>query len=446
MGESKIGIYTCGPTVHRRLHVGQFRRYVFTDLLVRYLEFQNFDVNHVVNITDYDDKTITGAQAAGMSLEAFTQPFIDSFRKDLNRLFVRPAQAYPKVSGHFPEMTALVRTLLSGQHAYEKLHSVYFDIASLETYGDLSNVDLDKIRLGATVDLDEYEKQNPRDFTLLKRVKLSELKQGVGIKTEWGNVRPSLHLQCAAISMKYLGAGFDIHTGSRELMFPHHENEIAIARAAAGTGLANVWIHCDPVRYDGSLGCDTIEELTLDVLADQGWGMDVLRFWLMSAHYRKPLVLSKKSLDDANSTLAKINRCIGTLGAVNAEREASPEFRNEVEQIAYDLRQSMIGAMSDDLKAPVMVTGLLSGIKQINRLLSGQKMDVDSASRLLACFKELDTIFQLFDFNKKTEYSPEILALLEEREAARKQKDWQTADSLRQQLEDMGVPVHDKKV
>jgi len=446
MGESKIGIYTCGPTVHRRLHVGQFRRYVFTDLLVRYLEFQNFDVNHVVNITDYDDKTITGAQAAGMSLEAFTQPFIDTFQKDLGRLRVRPAQAYPKVSQHFPEMTALVRTLLAQGNAYEKLHSVYFDIASLEAYGHLSNVDLDKIRLGATVDLDEYEKQNPRDFTLFKRVKLSELKQGVGIKTEWGNVRPSLHLQCAAIAMTYLGAGFDIHTGSRELLFPHHENEIAIASAAAGTSLANVWVHCDPVGYDGSLGCDTLEDLTLDTLADQGWGMDVLRFWLLSAHYRKPLVLSKKGLEDARFTLAKINRCLETLGTVTTRQAAGTEFKTEVEQIAYDLRQSMISAMSDDLKVPVMVSGLLSGIKQVNRLLSTQKMDADSASRLLGCFKDLDRILHLFDFNKKTEYAPEVLALLEKREAARQQKDWKTADRLRQQVEDMGVLVHDKKV
>lgn len=182
MGESKIGVYTCGPTIHRRLHIGQFRRFVFTDLLVRYLEFQRFEVNHVVNITDYDDKTISGAYKEGSSLAGFTQPFLDAFKADLNRLGVRPAQAFPKVSDHFSEMTDLARTLLSKKHAYEKLHSVYFDISSLEGYGSLSNVDLEKIRLGATVDLDEYEKQNPRDFTLLKRVKLSELKQGWGLK------------------------------------------------------------------------------------------------------------------------------------------------------------------------------------------------------------------------------------------------------------------------
>ncbi|MCG8683389.1 MAG: cysteine synthase, partial [Desulfobacterales bacterium] len=215
-GDKDIGIYTCGPTIHRRLNIGQFRRYVFTDLLIRYLEYQDFKVNHVVNITDYDDKTIEGARAAKTNLDVFTNPHLERFKSDLDRLGVRKAQAYPKVSEHFGEMTDLTRKLINQNHAYEKLHSVYFDLSSLSGYGQLSKVDVNKIRLGATVDLDEYEKQNPRDFTLLKRVKLSELKQGVGIKTEWGNVRPSLHLQCAAIATAYLGNDFDIHTGSRE--------------------------------------------------------------------------------------------------------------------------------------------------------------------------------------------------------------------------------------
>lgn len=446
MGESKIGIYTCGPTVHQRLHIGKFRRFVFTDLLIRYLEYQKYAVNHVVNITDYDDKTIEGARESGISLEDFTLPLVAAFKEDLARLGIRPAQALPKVSDHFNEMTDLARTLLGRNHAYEKLHSVYFDIASLDSYGQLSNVNLDKIRLGATVDLDEYEKQNPRDFTLLKRVRLSELKQGVGIRTEWGSVRPSLHLQCAAIAMKYLGSSFDIHTGSRELMFPHHENEIAIARAADGSGLANVWVHCDPVRYDGSLGCDRIEDLTLDVLADQGWDMATLRFWLMSAHYRKPLVLSKKSLEDARFNLAKINRCIETLDAVKTQAPLPPELSDEVDQIAYDMRQNMMAAMSDDLKAPLMVSGILSGIKRINRMISEQQINADGAGRLHTCFQEMNQILRVFNFSKKMEYSPEVQTLIEERETARLNKDWETADQIRKQLDKMGITLHDKKV
>ncbi|MCK5098270.1 MAG: pyridoxal-phosphate dependent enzyme, partial [Desulfobacteraceae bacterium] len=228
LGKEKISVYTCGPTVHKRLNVGQLRRYAFTDLLVRYIEYHNIIVNHVVNITDYDDKTIQGSQNAGKPLFEFTQIYLDLFKKDLLKLNIRTADAYPKVSDHFDEMIDVARQLQSKQHAYEKLHSLYFDIGSQPEYGDFSRINLDKIKPGATVDLDEYEKRNPKDFTLLKRVRLSELKAGVGIKTQWGNVRPSLHLQCAAIAMKFLGENFDIQTGSRELIFPHHENEVAI--------------------------------------------------------------------------------------------------------------------------------------------------------------------------------------------------------------------------
>ncbi|WDP88990.1 MAG: cysteine synthase [Desulfobacter sp.] len=440
-GDGDIGIYTCGPTIHRRLNIGQFRRYAFTDLLIRYLEYQDLRVNHVVNITDYDDKIIGGALAEKVSLDAFTRPYLDAFKSDLARLGIRPAQAYPRVSEHLSDMTDLTRKLVSRGHAYEKLHSVYFDLSRLNEYGRLSRVDVNKIRIGATVDLDEYEKQNPRDFTLLKRVRLSELKQGVGIKTEWGNVRPSLHLQCAAISMAHLGNGFDIHTGSRELMFPHHDNEIAIARAATGGEFARVWVHCHPVRYDGSLEAESIESITLDELAGIGWDMKTIRFWLLSAHYRKPLTLSRKSLDDAGAALARINRCIDTLGAVTGVSN-----EENVQQISYDIRQSLTAAMADDLKVPTLVSGLLSGVKMINRLISDGALCARGAGRLLNCFRDVDRVLNVFSFNRKTEYSQDIISLIKERDAARRNHDWETADMLRERLEAMGVPVHDKKV
>ncbi|MCG8633553.1 MAG: cysteine--tRNA ligase [Desulfobacterales bacterium] len=439
--DASIGVYTCGPTIHQRLHIGQFRRYAFTDLLVRYLEYQQFKVNHVINVTDYDDKTIEGARDAGLSLDEFTGPYLESFKSDLERLGMRKAQSVPRVSDHFQEMTDIARALVHKNHAYEKLHSVYFDLSSLNEYGRLSNVDLDKIRLGATVDLDEYEKQNPRDFTLLKRVRLSELKQGVGIKTEWGNVRPSLHLQCAAISMKYLGNNFDIHTGSNELMFPHHENEIAIAKAATGEDIANIWMHCHPVRYDGSLGEEGIGGFTVDALAGRGWDLKTIRFWLLSAHYRKPLVLSRKNLEDARFTLSKINRCIETLDAVTGRSD-----KEEIEQIAYDIRQAVILAMADDLKVPTMVSGLLSIVKTINRLISQNKVGKSGASTLRDCFKEVDNVLNVFDFSKKMEYSQAVNTLIKEREAARQKRDWETADEIRKKLDAMGVSVHDKKV
>jgi cysteinyl-tRNA synthetase len=441
-----VTIYTCGPTVYQRLNPGRFRRYVFTDLLVRYLAFHRININHVVNITDYDDRTIQGAKQAGCSLKDFTRPHIETFFQDLERLRIRPAQGYPRVSDHFSDMAALTRNLLNRGHAYEKLHSVYFDISSVAEYGHLSRMDIQKIRVGSTVDLDEYEKHNPRDFTLFKRVRLSELRQGIGLKTEWGTVRPSLHLQCAAMSMAHLGAPFDIHTGSRELVFPHHENERAIARAACGQQLANFWLHCDPVQYDGSLGIKHMDDITLDTLAQQGWDNNTIRFWLMSGHYRRGLVLSFRALTDAKATLAKINRCIATLGKIRSAKIAQGHAYGGIDQLVYDIRQGILAAMADDLKISAAIASLLANVKKINALVSQNSINAANAEQILDCFREMDSILQVCDFSKKMEYTDEVTYLIGQRDDARRKQDWKTADMIREKLAALGVQVHDKKV
>ena len=439
--KEKVSVYTCGPTVHERLNIGQLRRYVFTDLLIRYIEYHDIAVNHVVNITDYDDKTIQGSQKAGMTIAKFTQTYIDLFKSDLAKLNIRAADAYPKVSDHFDEMIEVAAKLHAGQHAYEKLHSLYFDIASLPEYGDLSRINLDKIKVGATVDLDEYEKRNPKDFTLLKRVRLSELKRGVGIKTQWGNVRPSLHLQCAAIAMKFLGENFDIQTGGRELIFPHHENEVAIAKACKGANLAKCWLHCDPVHYDGSLDGLNIEALTLEALVNQGWELKTIRFWLISNHYRKTLVLSEQSLKQAQYTLDKINRCLSTLSIIKEGKS----FK-EIDQFIYDIKSSFLQSMEDDLKISSVISSLLANVKTINRLINQNKIDPDGAKKLVNCFKDIDRVLKIFNFDKPLEYSDEIQYLIRERDHAREKKDWKLADKVRKQLITLGISVHDKRV
>jgi len=442
-----VSVYTCGPTVYQRLNPGSFRRFVFTDLLVRYLAFHKIDVNHVINITDYDDRTIDGAGRAGQDLDAFTQPHIRAFHQDLARLKIRPAQAYPRVSAHFSDMADLTRKLLDRGYAYEKLHSVYFDISKVSEYGHLSKMDIHKIRVGATVDLDEYEKLNPRDFTLFKRVRLSELRRGIGVKTEWGQVRPSLHLQCATLSMLHLGAPFDIHTGSRELVFPHHENERAIARAAENRELANVWLHCDPVRYDGSLGPESISDLTLDTLADLGWDDGTIRFWLLSGHYRRGLVLSERSLAEARATRDRINRCIALLEQIRSgDTGPAAPSSGDIDQLMYDIRQGVLTALADDLKISAALAALLAGIKAINTRISRQEIHAGDADRILTGLRELDRIFQVCEFNRQTSQSPQVRDLLRQRRAAREKKDWATADRLRDQLVAMGIAVHDQKV
>jgi len=439
--KGKISIYTCGPTVHERIDVGRLRRYAFTDLLIRYIEYHKIAVNHVVNITDYDDKTIQGSLKAGEPLSKFTQTFIDLFKQDLSNLNIRPADAYPKVSDHFDEMIDVARQLQSKRHAYEKLHSLYFDIASQKEYGDFSSTNLDKIKSGATVDLDAYEKGNPKDFTLLKRVRLSELKRGIGIKTQWGNVRPSLHLQCAAIAMKFFGEKFDIQTGSRELIFPHHENEVAIARACNGVTLARYWLHCDPVRYDGSLGDNSMESLTLETLVNMGWELKTIRLWMISNHYRKTLILSEQALKQARYTLDKINRCISTLSII----ENGSGFE-ETDQFIYDMKSAFFQSMEDDLKISGVISSMLANVKTINKLINQNKINAEDAQKFVCCFKEIDSVLKIFSFEEKMEYSRQIKNLIKERNLARQQNDFQLADKIRKRLTNLGINVHDKKV
>jgi cysteinyl-tRNA synthetase len=255
------------------------------------------------------------------------------------------------------------------------------------------------------------------------------------------------------MAMRYLGKQFDIHTGSRELLFPHHENEIAIARAATGSSLANVWMHCDPTRYDGSLEKERIEEITLDTLTRQGWDLKTIRFWLIFSHYRKQLTLSTKALRDAKFTLAKMNRCIETLGAIaladragGSDTVQSADKSENNDQLIYDIRQGVLSAMADDLKVSDVVSCLLLGVKKINRLINQDQVTPLFAGQLLDCFREVDAILKIFDFNTKMEYSNIAETLIRKRYEARLIKDWVLADKIRDELMTMGVYVHDKKV
>ncbi|MBW2367255.1 MAG: cysteine synthase, partial [Deltaproteobacteria bacterium] len=314
----KVTLYTCGPTAHDRMHLGECRRLVSADLLKRYLEFRSYQVNHVVHITDLDDKTIQKAEAAGEQLGAFTEKQIDRFKSDLKLLGVKPADNYPKTSEHVSDMVYLAEKLLQKGYAYEKLRSLYFNLSKLTDYGQLSGIDVTKIRVGATVDLDEYEKDNPRDFTLLKRTTLSELRKGIFHKTQWGNVRPSWHIQSIAIAMKFLGEQYDIHTSSLELSFPHHDNEIAIAAALTGRNPAKYWVHSDQVLADDGKQVGESARATLESLVDMGYSGREIRYWLVSSHYRKPLTVSPGRLENARRALGRLDACILSLMTVSS--------------------------------------------------------------------------------------------------------------------------------
>ncbi|MFO8082957.1 MAG: cysteine--tRNA ligase [Desulfobacterales bacterium] len=435
----KVSMYSCGPTVHARMHLSECRRFVFSDLLARYLEFRGYEVTHIMNITDLDDKTINGSEAAGMELSIFTEGHIQNFMDDLEFLKIKHATRYPKASEHVDDMTALAEKLVKKGFAYEKLRSLYFNIGRFSEYGSLSGIDLDKIRLGATVDLDEYEKDNPRDFTLMKRAKLSELKRGIYTKTEWGNVRPSWHIQCAAIAMKYLGESFDIHTAGRELMFPHHENEIAISSAITGKPLAKYWIHSDRVMIDETLSEKNHAMLTLDHLSDDGFTGREIRYWLISHHYRKPVTYSIDRLTDARNALNRIDSCIHALIQIKEGKTFA-----ELDQLLYDIKHGFINAMDDDLNISAATASIFTNIKKINLLIQDGRIDPDGAKKILKAFENIDSVLNIFDFQENFS-DPEVQRLIREREKARAEKNWELSDRLRDALTSRGITVRDRK-
>jgi len=438
----KVSIYSCGPTAHARMHIGECRRFVASDILSRYFEFRGYGVKHVVNITDYDDKTISGAQEAGVDLKEFTEKNIELIKQDFKTLGIKTAAAYPRASEHIDEMVGVSEKLLGKGFAYEKLRSLYFDISRAPNYGRLSGIDTDKVRAGASVDLDEYEKDNPGDFTLFKRSKLSELKRGMFIQTDWGNVRPSWHIQCAAMAMKHLGESFDIHASSRELVFPHHENMMAIASCCTGKDLARFWIHCDRALADGKKAEETMPELTVPFLMDLGFSGRQIRYWLLSTHYRKPVTYTRDRLDAAGRSIARLDRCIEALQNITAETR---DLDAESEQFAYDIKQGFTNAMDDDLNISAAMASIFSAIKKINIRIKDHGISVKTAGHILEAFKKVDATLNIMNFYEKSE-TPEIQALMDERTAARNRKDWAAADAIRDRLQEMGAPVCDGKV
>ncbi len=435
-----VSLYSYGPTIHTRMHIGEMRRYVFADQLSRYLRYRGYRVRHVMNISDLDDKTILESEKADLELDEFTRSHIEQFKKDLSVLRVRAAEQYPLAGEHVKDMEVLSQKLVDKGFAYEKLRSLYFDISRFSDYGKLSGIDIHKIKLGATVDLDEYEKENPRDFTLFKRSRLSELKRGIFFKTPWGNVRPSWHIQCAAMSMKYLGENYDIYASSRELLFPHHENVNAIAAALTGRSLARFWVHCERVLIDGKKVDETESGYTLDDLMHMGCSGRLIRYWLFTSHYRKPITFSKDRLIDAQQSLKRIDQCIHTLQHIRDGRSFP-----DLNQLVYDIKQGFIRAMDDDLNISAAMASLFGNVKKINILALEKKIDAEGASKVLDTFRSIDAVLGFLEFDKDIDDAT-IQELIKTRNQARTDQNWELADRIRDQLRAREIIVQDEKL
>ena len=437
--ENTVSMYSCGPTVSELVGLGDCRRYIVADLLRRYLEFKGFIVNYIMNITDLDDRTIKGAEAAGEDMGAFTERYYGEFLTDMDALKVKRATSYPLVSQHVEEIMDITQKLLEKGYAYERLRSVYFDISRFQGYGKLSKVNLDKMRIGKTVDLDQYEKDNPRDFTLLKRSKLHELKRGIFFRTRWGNVRPSWHIECAAVAMKSLSETYDIQTGSTDLIFPHHENDIAITEAITGRPLANYWIHSELVNEKTLSETPEDRALTLRDAFKRGYSGRDVRFWLIHMHYRRTLDFSWSKLEVARKTVSRLDRFVDKLRTCPGGPTAS-----EIDQLVYDLKQGFERALDDDLNISQALAALFEFTHNINRIMDSQGLDPSDRSKIEKILSGLNSVFMIMDL-EQPQLSEHIDDLIRVRDAAREKRDWARADQIRGELKTRGFDVIDTK-
>jgi len=438
ISEGKISLFTTGPAVGESLDMTESRRSVVADLLRRYLEYKGFEVTQVVNITDMGEKALLDPALTNSDLDANAERYMEICRRDLSVLGVQPATYYPRTSGHVDDILDISKSLMEKGFAYEKLRSIYFDISKFSDYGRLSRVDLQKIKLGKTVDLEAYEKLNPRDFTLLRRATLAELKRGIYLKTSWGNVLPSLHLETVALAMKQLGETIDIHISSLDFLFPHNENEIAIAQAATGKQLANYYIHCERVLMDGKkMSREGEGRVMVQQLLDGGYSGRQIRYWLLATHYRKPLHFDEGRLQEAARGLERLDEFSQRLQHV-----VTGEATEEVDQFVYEVEQNFDQAMGDDLNVSSAMAAVFGFIRKLNPYLSDGRISESQKKIALAAMERLDSVLNVLQC-LEPELDEDTCRLLETRAEARRNKSWDEADRLRQELLERGVKVID---
>ena len=436
--DDRVTLYACGPTAAESPNLAHCRRFIVADLINRCLQARGYAVELYMNFTDLDDNTISGAIEAGDDLKTFTGRYIEEFKEAVEILNVEKASGYPLASEHVGDMIEIAHDLIHKGYAYEKLGSIYFDISKFKKYGLLSGIDLSKIKVGQTVDLDNYEKDNPRDFTLLKRSTLAELKKGIFYETDWGNVRPGWHIECSAMSTKYLGETLDIHTASQDLVFPHHENEIAIAEALTGKPLANYWLHSGQLLKGGrKMAGETGNVVTLRQVLDAGYTGRELRFMLMGVHYRKPLLFSFKRLEAARTALRRIDEYTRKLLCLPAGLP-----HPEVASYVSELERRFDEAIGDDLNISGAIGALFNFVKKTNPVVQARQLDRDQKNDVLEALRMVNGVLGVLRL-EHCPLTPEIDRLIRQRERARQLKDWTAADSVREELLRKGVTIHD---
>ena len=441
LNEGEVRFYYCGPTVWDYGHIGNFRSAVAADIVRRYLKFKGFKVTHVMNITDVEDRIITKSQEAGVSIDEYTAKYIAALWEDFDALGCERPDVVPRATRHIPEMVSLIEKLLETNHAYRSEGSIYYRIASFPGYGKLSKINFAGNIAGASERIltDRYDKEDARDFALWKeRTSENEPSWDTAI----GNGRPGWHIECSAMSMKYLGETFDIHAGGIDLVFPHHENEIAQSEGATGKEFVRYWIHFEHLKVEGeTMSKSKGNYYTFRDIAAKGFSAAAIRYFLLSVPYNKQLNFTFDALAGAEKTVAGLRDFRVRL----SEAKTEPGLNEKLHETATRALREFEEGMDDDLNTSVALAAVHNLSREVNTALARKQVKADNQRELLEVINRIDSVLNIFGEQQREILDSEIQALLNERQEARRRRDFGRADEIRRELADRGIILEDTK-
>ncbi len=437
-----VKMYTCGPTVYDYAHIGNLRSFLFYDLLRRYIEFLSYDVKHVMNITDVDDKTIKGSRERSISLKEFTGKYTAAFFEDVSTLRIKSAHIYPKATDHISDMTEMIRKLMLRGYAYKSEDgSVYFSIRKFKKYGWLSKLKIKKLKPGARVQKDEYTKTEARDFALWKAWTPED--GDVFWLTSLGKGRPGWHIECSVMALKYLQA-IDIHGGGIDLIFPHHENEIAQSECSTGKKFADYWVHGNHLYVDGKKMSKSLGNFyTLRDLTSKNYDPIAFRYLCLSAHYRSQLNFTFASLEKAKKTIDGFNDFVERIRWLQqGVKDVKPNDR--LHRLIKNTKEKFRKSMDDDLNTPQALASVFNLIKNVNKAIDKNVADKRTLQAVFKFLMEINEIFDIIIAKKEAEkLTKEEKDLIEKRERLRKEKNFADADNIRARLKEKGIVLED---
>ncbi len=439
--EGEVGFYYCGPTVWNYGHIGNFRSAVAADIVRRYLKFKGYKVTHVMNITDVEDRIIAESQKAGLTIDEYTAKYIDALWEDFDALGCERPDIVPRATRHIPEMVTLIEKLLASDHAYRSDDSIYYRIASFPEYGKLSKINFAGNIAGASdrIDTDKYEKEDARDFALWKEP-ASETEPAWD--TSIGRGRPGWHIECSAMSMKYLGETFDIHAGGIDLVFPHHENEIAQSEGATGKEFVRYWIHFEHLKVDGeTMSKSKGNYYTFRDIRAKGFSAAAIRYFLLSVPHNKQLNFTFDALAGAERTVASLRDFRARLSEAKAEAG-----RNEkLSETAARALQEFEAGMDDDFNTSIALAAIHNLSREVNTALARKHVKTENQQELLALIDRFDTVLNIFGEHQREMLDSEIQSLINERQEARHRRDFARGDEIRDDLASRGISLEDTK-